>query len=171
MAVNFLDKNGGPDEKGKRRRMWVKTAATGGLVVMVVLAFGMLGAGVYIRREVASLADEEKRLQAEAIKLVRTEARVWQIDDRARVVVEEAGAGRKMAGEMRQVTPEGEVEIVGWGGGGGKGYVEAEADYPEMLEEYALGLRTVYPLVKVKSVTWSADGKWRLSASWEGGQE
>ena len=170
MAVNFLYKSEDAVRERKRRMFRVKTMATEVLVVVVVIAFGVLGAGVYIRRESASLAGEEKRLQAEAIKLVRTEARVWQIDDRVRIVVEEAKMGRKMAGEMRQETPGGEVEIVGWGGGEGKGYVEAEAVYPEVLEEYADGLRVIYPLSAVGNVTWSGNGKWRMSVSLEGGK-
>lgn len=170
MAVNFLYKSEETAEKKKRRMFRVKTVATEALVVMVVIAFGMLGAGVYIWRERTSLAGEEKRLQAEAIKLARTEARVWQIDDRARIVVEEAKMGRKTAGEMRQVTPGGEVEMVGWGSGEGKGYVEAEADYPEVLEEYADGLRAIYPGSAVGNVTWSVNGKWRMSVSLEGGK-
>lgn len=171
MAVNFLYKSEKAAEQKKKIMVRVKTAATGVLAVIVVVGFAMLGAGVYIQREATKLANEERVLQAEVIRLARTESRVWQIDDRARIVVEEAKMSQKMAGEMRRVTPLGEVEIVAWGSGGGKGFVDAEAGNPEVLEGYADALRANYPLLKVSSVTWSVNGKWRMGVTLEGGKQ
>ena len=170
MAVNFLYKSEEAAEKKKKLVFRIKTVATEVLVVMVVLACGMLGAWVYIRRESARLAGEEDRLEAETIKLVGAEARVWQIDDRARIVVEEAEKAQRISKEMRQVTPRGEVEIVSWGGGGGKGKLEAEAGNPDVLEGYVGDLRATYPHSAVGSVAWSINGKWRMSVLSEGGK-
>jgi len=169
MAVNFLYKSEKAAEEKKKRKAQIKTATTVVLVIIVVVVAAMLGAGVYIRRESSRMAELENELQAEIIRLAQTEARVWQIDDRARVVIAEAKEGQKMGIEMRQVTPADDALIVGWGAGGGKGHLEVESVYPETLESYAKQLRTKYPKSAVVDVVWSSSGRWRMGIDLGGG--
>ena len=169
MAVNFLYKSEKAAEGKKKRRVQIKTAATVVLVIIVVVVAAMLGAGVYIKRESSRMAEQENQLQAEIVRLAQTEARVWQIDDRARVVIEEAKGGQKMAAEMRQITPTDDIQIVGWGVGGGGGHLEVESVYPETLEGYAKKLRSMYPKSAVVNATWGSSGKWRMSLDLGGG--
>lgn len=171
MTVNFLYKGQQAGGVLIKRKAQISMTATVVLVMIVVVVAGMLGIGVHISRENTRLGDEERKLGAEEVKLAAAEARVWQIDDRARVVLAEVRSVVKMSETMLRMTPGTEVELVGWSWGNDKGTLEAESAYPEILEEYAGQLRSVYPQSAVGNVVWGVGGKWQMSVNLEGGKK
>lgn len=164
--INFLPKSATEGARWIAVRRGVNTMTTIVLVGYLVTVAGVLGGWLFLGNRQMVVSAQAEELSSRIQQLSNVEATVFQVSERAKMILAELGGRKIVSGEVKRLENTGGV-VESWEYSGGRQKVTVTGSDLARLEAFVEELKFSFGMVTVESMTRRNDASWQVIIGYE----